>query len=79
MFYVTRLLLPDISISTMEIDQGEGDEGEPHEAGALSRAHAEALGKDRQQVKVSPRFPGPEGKTSPEQRSRRRCGEAGSS
>lgn len=24
-----------------DADQGEGDEGEPHEAGTLSRAHAE--------------------------------------
>lgn len=31
-----------------DADQGEGDEGEPHEAGTLSRAHREAFGKDGQ-------------------------------
>lgn len=29
-------------------DQGERDEGEPHEAGTLSRAHSGAVGKSRQ-------------------------------
>lgn len=43
-----------------DADQGKGDEGEPQEAGALSRTHGEAVEKDRQSVKVSPWFPGPE-------------------
>lgn len=62
-----------------DADQGEGDEGEPHKAGTLSRAHGKVPAKDRQRVKVSLRFPGPEGKNKPGAKVARRCGGPGSS
>lgn len=31
-----------------DADQGESDEGKPYEAGTLSCAHGEAIGKNRQ-------------------------------
>lgn len=60
-----------------DADQGEGDEGEPHEAGALSSAHGEAATRMRARSESEPGFPGPEKKNKPGskvQRSGRRRG-----